>query len=644
MASPSSSPVSEVLDRLEDLFFCAENDADVEIDKEEKTSSWSDAVGDMLDHRDELGQSLIRVRDWTHNAYRRQEMVDGGHAIPMFVRALLVISTTMSSSSRSPRGASKMTAEQLNLATTTLLLLQILATFATHNVKAVVQMQEHGVVTVVTDLLGDFDNKLYRGVYDHGNDDSTPTSATTTLSSAIVTAAAWKLCSALAMDADAATTLWSETGRTRLPQTLSSSSSDSAPTVVAEAMTTLVNMTGHVALHADLVLGNNATPTTDTTVATTTTTTPFPILSAVIAAMDRHADDASVQAAACQVWWHVLAAARNTAVWQSTKSLASNGRRTSWPVHEVWHALRGWKRVTAALQGHLPAADVQQAGWGAVAVATRAGLVDENQNDDRDHAAATHLLALVQATLQAYTPSNALDVAGHYLLVTPDDDTAVADNQTVPTANFQVLERACRAAAAVCKACPAKCRDLIVSSSMERNEQQEEANGGGGHGDDNNNILASLHALASLALSKHANCDPASAASAPALAMAVLEVWGVLATCSLGRHSYEIVTYLVMEMGVVETTVAMLSLHGGGSPLRAQLLSHQTAAASAVADAACLVLWGVAQHYGKYVAACPGCEQAVEACLEAFGSETGVIRYGKRLQQRLAWKRRFGRR
>ena len=59
-----------------------------------------------------------------------------------------------------------------------------------------------------------------------------------------------------------------------------------------------------------------------------------------------------------------------------------------------------------------------------------------------------------------------------------------------------------------------------------------------------------------------------------------------------------------------------------------------------VADAACLVLWAVAHHYGKYVSEV--CRPDVESALETHGEEQ--IRYGARLVKRLNWKERFGRR
>uniref|UniRef100_A0A7S3L8T3 Uncharacterized protein n=1 Tax=Amphora coffeiformis TaxID=265554 RepID=A0A7S3L8T3_9STRA len=59
-----------------------------------------------------------------------------------------------------------------------------------------------------------------------------------------------------------------------------------------------------------------------------------------------------------------------------------------------------------------------------------------------------------------------------------------------------------------------------------------------------------------------------------------------------------------------------------------------------VADAACLVLWEVAQHYGRYVSEV--CRPAVQTALETHGEEQ--IRFGARLLKRLDWKERFGRR
>jgi hypothetical protein len=110
------------------------------------------------------------------------------------------------------------------------------------------------------------------------------------------------------------------------------------------------------------------------------------------------------------------------------------------------------------------------------------------------------------------------------------------------------------------------------------------------------------------------------AADQASLATALCEVWSVLAT----NHGQ--VTHLVQAQ-VVETLRDFLQIY---------------ADQAVVMDAASLVLYLVSQHYGRYVGACEGLSEAVEAALDNHGETQ--IRYGARLQSRLSWKARFGRR
>ena len=107
------------------------------------------------------------------------------------------------------------------------------------------------------------------------------------------------------------------------------------------------------------------------------------------------------------------------------------------------------------------------------------------------------------------------------------------------------------------------------------------------------------------------------------LALAALDAWSALAVGA----KYAACTTLV-QAHVAEQTIACLQAY----PDQA-----------AVADAACLVLWAVAQHYGKYVAATLG-EDGEAAIAQAIETHGDQVRYGSRLQGRLQWKQRWGRR
>ena len=82
---------------------------------------------------------------------------------------------------------------------------------------------------------------------------------------------------------------------------------------------------------------------------------------------------------------------------------------------------------------------------------------------------------------------------------------------------------------------------------------------------------------------------------------------------------------VLVDAHVVERTVQMMQTHQDEPT---------------VLDAAVLVLWGIAQHYGKHVAAVAS--EVVDQTLETHGPQK--IRYGKRLQGRLHWKQKWGRR
>jgi hypothetical protein len=110
------------------------------------------------------------------------------------------------------------------------------------------------------------------------------------------------------------------------------------------------------------------------------------------------------------------------------------------------------------------------------------------------------------------------------------------------------------------------------------------------------------------------------AADQASLATAICEVWSVLAT----THAQ--VTNLVQAQ-VVETLRDFLQVY---------------ADQAGVIDAASLVLYLVSQHYGRYICACEGLPEAVQSALDNHGETQ--IRYGARLQSRLSWKARFGRR
>jgi hypothetical protein len=103
-------------------------------------------------------------------------------------------------------------------------------------------------------------------------------------------------------------------------------------------------------------------------------------------------------------------------------------------------------------------------------------------------------------------------------------------------------------------------------------------------------------------------------------ALAVLDVWGSLA---IGCSNVAECTLLV-DAHVVEQTVQLMQRH-----------DEQPA----ILDAGVLVLWAIAQHYGKLVGT--HATEVVAQAVEKYGPQ---IRYGKRLQGRLQWKQKWGRR
>lgn len=190
-----------------------------------------------------------------------------------------------------------------------------------------------------------------------------------------------------------------------------------------------------------------------------------------------------------------------------------------------------------------------------------------------------------------------------------DDDARVAATRRVLQTLTQHHTKDDRYAATTtaCRALANLCRDCTAASSLVL------LDGDDGDNESSNTPLAQLHAIATSACQGDAD--------QVRLALAVLDAWSALAV----HAKYAACTALV-QAHVVEGVVQCM-----------QAYPNQ----AIVQDAASLVLWAVAQHYGKYVAAAEGCGEAVATAMETHGEQ---VRYGARLQGRLQWKQRWGRR